>query len=396
MKRILQNVVCGVALGMMPQLASSQWAVAPQAFQWQTVNCMYFVGNTGYAGGETGATSKTTNGGATWTPMTNFATGSMTAAYFLDANTGFMTSQAQLWKTTNGGAAWSLKHSLNNQQFQDVEFTSATTGFAVGGEGGVTTMLKTTNAGESWTAVTTPSIGWIWDVDFPTPNVGYAVAIDGNIIKTTDGGTTWTEQTSGTSVWLRSVSFVDASTGYTVGDDNVILKTINGGSTWTAMSSGVNLQMRDVHFINATTGYIAAYDANDPSLGKILKTTNGGTSWAADYTGATGMLWTLAFPSPTAGYAGGIIGNMVKMSGTVGLNEEAEEMVIAYPNPSASGLFQLKGLSETSVMEVRNMSGQLVMTPATAEIDLSSFNSGVYFLSVTNETKTSVIRLIKD
>lgn len=396
MKSTVLSIACGAFLCLAPQHSKAQWTVAPQGFAWQTVNCMHFVGNTGYIGGETSSSAKTTNGGATWTPMTIPVTGAVSSVWFTDANTGFLTTSSSLIKTTNGGSSWTVKQTLNNLQFNDLEFVSPTTGFAVGGEGGACVLMKTTDSGETWNSVNVNNTYyWLEDVDFPTASVGYAVGNVGAVMKTIDGGNNWSLMTTNSSQYLKSVDFVDANTGFAAGYQGVLLKTTNGGTTWTETSLGTDVSIYALHFTDANTGYAVTAYPSSPEIGRIMKTTNGGTTWTTSYDGETGALMSMFFVTPTQAYAGGIIGNMVKMNGTTGVEDITADPISVSPNPS-TGIFYVGGKGEKISCEVRDLAGNLVLVSDNHTVDLSSSAPGVYLLTVTDENGTACTRLVKD
>lgn len=397
MKKRILPVIAMAVFSATSGISNAQWAAAPQAFQWQTVDCMSFAGNTGYVGGENGALAKTTNGGASWTQLTAPTQSYIPVLCFLDANTGFLTGSDELYKTTNGGVSWSLKHSLNNKQYRSIKFINSTTGFAVGGEGGICLILKTTDAGETWTEMNNGgSFIWLEDIDFPTATTGFAVGLAGTVMKTTDGGNNWSTVRTNTE-YLNDVSFADASTGYVAGDSGVVLKTTNGGTTWTNVNIGTDYNIQAMHFIDASTGYVAVYAHSSAAIGKIFKTTNGGATWTEDYSQQTGSLMSMRFTSPTTAYAGGIIGGMVKMGAVAGLDEMVEGVITASPNPSNDGIFTLNGLNDAeSSFEVRDLSGHIVAQSAkTATVDLSGNAPGVYVVTVSNPNGMFTARLIR-
>jgi hypothetical protein len=73
----------------------------------------------------------------------------------------------------------------------------------------------------------------------------------------------------------------------------------------------------------------------------------------------------------------------------VGLDENTE-MIGVLPNPS-TGVFQINGLGFNQTYQIANTTGQVILTGESNNIDLSNFQSGIYFLN----TEKSSIKLVK-
>jgi hypothetical protein len=74
---------------------------------------------------------------------------------------------------------------------------------------------------------------------------------------------------------------------------------------------------------------------------------------------------------------------------SVGLQENTANLDV-YPNPS-SGVFIINGLAANQTYQVVNTTGQVILEGQANNIDLSSFDSGIYFLN----TENSSIKLIR-
>ena len=73
----------------------------------------------------------------------------------------------------------------------------------------------------------------------------------------------------------------------------------------------------------------------------------------------------------------------------VGLDEKTENLGVS-PNPS-NGVFQINGLSSNQTYQLVNTTGQIILVGQNNSIDLSNFESGIYFLN----TEKSSVKLIK-
>jgi hypothetical protein len=73
----------------------------------------------------------------------------------------------------------------------------------------------------------------------------------------------------------------------------------------------------------------------------------------------------------------------------VGLDENTDNLGV-WPNPS-TGVFQINGLGTNQTYQIANTTGQIILTSRSNSIDLSNFESGIYFLN----TEKSSVKLIK-
>lgn len=248
-------------------------------------------GNTVYVGGAQGGVWKTTDGGATWTPLTDFQPSLAIGSLAIDATTnpstiyagtgeqGFSFDSyygAGVLKSTDGGTTWTQKGaSVFAGPLSGCQSSGTTCGGAfIGGlsvrpgganpatilaavslafsNGGV---FRSTDGGDTWTRVlaATTNLG-ATAVQYATSNIAYA-GLDtdangtaGGMYRSDDGGATWTRKNgTGPNVLLPAgriefaVALSDA-TGLTVyasvGNSssgaglNGFYKTTDGGENW--------------------------------------------------------------------------------------------------------------------------------------------------------------------
>ncbi|MBE0432014.1 hypothetical protein IBX73_00960 [candidate division WOR-3 bacterium] len=92
-----------------------------------------------------------------------------------------------IWKTTDGGATWNpITPPAGAYYLRAVDFVEQE-GWAVGKSG---TIIHTTNAGNTWTIQTSPADSTLFDVDFRNHLHGLACGYN-YILLTTDGGQNW-------------------------------------------------------------------------------------------------------------------------------------------------------------------------------------------------------------
>jgi|HubBroStandDraft_6_1064221.scaffolds.fasta_scaffold00458_1 hypothetical protein len=251
-------------------------------------------GNTVYAGGAAGGVWKTTDGGNTWTPLTDTQPSLAVGSITIDPNNhntiyvgtgeenfnGDAFYGAGVLKSTDGGTTWA--------QMGRATFAQALTP----GTGGA-------------------YIGQI-AVQPGNPNIVLAAVsfilngTVGGIYRSTDAGNTWTEDASPQGLGATSVFFestpINAGTTATawmaMGDAfgvtgaNGVYKSTDSGTTWSKQAGGLptsNVGRIILGYAPSTSGAsatvyaaIATVTAASPSSEDLLglfQTTNGGTSW---------------------------------------------------------------------------------------------------------------------
>lgn len=197
---------------------------------------------------------QTSNGGATWQPVTTITGFRPKGICGIDVVTdsvvyavGRVGGPACILKTTNGGRSW-RSVSFNPPAFYliDCHFASPDTGFVVGATG--TTfqderyaIFSTTDGGQTWqqAAGTRTYNAHCWKIDFPSRRVGYVsiesgVGVDSvPVLKTTDGGLTWHEKLWSVPDWFaQGIGFINDSTGWCGSRANQVKQTTDGGATW--------------------------------------------------------------------------------------------------------------------------------------------------------------------
>lgn len=226
-----------------------------------------------YTASAGGGLWKTSNGGTTWTAMSdkwpNLYT-SCVAVHPTDVNTvyvgtgdyeGFFNKLPNgIMKSTDGGSSWT------NIGHWDFRFTVVskiiidptnpnilvvTTGQDGNEQSGI---YRSADAGATWTRTNAPAGNWD-DLDISTSGVYYAcytkAQTTGGLYKSTDKGATWTAITNPNSAAATALdiacSKVNANTLYMLGiGDEAIYKSTNGGTSWTDITgnfpTGLNQQ----------------------------------------------------------------------------------------------------------------------------------------------------------
>ena len=269
--------------------------------------------------GDTGTILKSTDAGATWTPLTSGTSVTLHGIYFLDPNEGVAVGDSgTILRTTDGGSAWQsvasgVKDSLRSVSFngtngicggdsQDILYSAEsgatwqvsqsgflgggfpgaqmlnpTTGFVAGQNSIFQSLVgKTTDGGVNWSFQNfyfDGNEGGANDVFFVDQNTGLVSGsvFDGRgaIARTTDAGTNWSTLFFDQSI--EGVAFPAATSGFAVGSGGRILHTTDTGTTWSDQTTGSSANLHDVSFAGDALSGIAVGDG-----GVILRTTNGG------------------------------------------------------------------------------------------------------------------------
>jgi photosystem II stability/assembly factor-like uncharacterized protein len=246
-----------------------------------------------------GGTSKTTDGGITWT---QWAQGGFNSEFYATVNDEGWSSSfgaTRIAKIKVGGdlGEGTFANINNNLEVYYCMYVDANMkdGTVVTQKGKV----FTTSNGVDFTKVyeladntanlyqsTKIDNDHMWTIGYKTFKNKDGFSIDGGFIlyknNTTDGWKEYPFVNEGPGYYARQISFVDKENGFLlIGKYNEIaldiklFKTNNGGDSWSQIYNGE--KFTKFTFKDANTGW-AILD------NKIYKTTNGGTAWTLDYT----------------------------------------------------------------------------------------------------------------
>ena len=236
--------------------------------------------------------------GARWTQVSTGITGSVPGvrAVVVDNVTGStlyaQTAGNGVFKSTDGGASWTPIGNITGVTALALDPTSALVVYAGTGHG----VLKTTDGGDSWSFAGLPDTPiFILVVDPITPSTLYAADARGSLYKSTDGGGSWGAVGMGLPPEGIAVIAIDpaaASTLYVVSRGFALYKSTDGGQSWNA----INRPFGPLLVIDPSTSPSTLYSLFGAGLSK---STDGGTSWTA--TGLNKVVLSLAVDSNNPG-----------------------------------------------------------------------------------------------
>jgi photosystem II stability/assembly factor-like uncharacterized protein len=286
-----------------------------------------------------------------WRPQKSGVLAKLAAAYFIDADHGWVAgSNGTLLATEDGGQKWrrvTLPEREAREPIHDLWFFDATRGCVLGEYGMYNRrgsavaaverifVLSSKDAGAYWAAgelaappqpVRTGLSGRavaagpvenkpvaavpieepkpqpdavLTRLAFANASIGWACGETGAIQATTDGGATWQMQYALTKKLLYDIVAINEKRVVIVGAGGTVLRTNDGGRNWFSGNSGATATLRGVHFANSLHGWAVG------SNGTILATSNGGADWQPQTSGVTQTLNDVFFLTLKEGWAAG-------------------------------------------------------------------------------------------
>jgi len=238
--------------------------------------------NTGWAITFQGDVIKTTDGGDTWTEITQSESTSLSGISFADETTGYIsTLDNKILKSLDGGLTWSEVYN-GTVNFDKVEFKDALNGIASG-----TSVLYTTDGGNSWLVGSGGSSYWY--IDYASGDTYYGVNLGGSLGRSTDGGENWSD-IEDLDEMAFSTEWYDANHGFFGGDVSTVKSTVDGGNTWITNTLGDGQDAINCgDYFDADTAYACG------SSGEIFKSTDQGMTWVSDTAFSSGVFQPRGF-----------------------------------------------------------------------------------------------------
>jgi len=224
-------------------LAYGQWTEQTSGVTTSLASLSAVTDNIAWACGASGRVVRTTDGGTTWTPVTNPSALLLNNIFGIDATTALTTDYAatgtKVFRTTDGGTTWTQVFSQATAvAFIDaIWMTSATNGFMMGDPvGGRWSLWKTTNGGANWdsTGLYLPAIaaeaGWNNGMFLRGSSIWFNTNA-ARVYYSSNSGTSWNQQTIVGGATFGGIWFNDALNGLLF-YNAAYNRTINSGTAW--------------------------------------------------------------------------------------------------------------------------------------------------------------------
>lgn len=190
----------------------------------------------------------TTDGGLSWSPVTNFSgpvPDGICGLQAVGASTiygaGRYAGDAYFISSTDFGASWTSQNlSQTNNAFVDVLFFNPSEGYiTASNSSGNAALLHTTDGGANWTTVITNNAYHYWKIGFAGPTFGYGICWSGpdgrKWIQTYDGGQNWTDRVFVSGYEANGIGFSNEQIGWIGGDVDNTYETLDGGDSWSSI-----------------------------------------------------------------------------------------------------------------------------------------------------------------
>lgn len=190
-------------------------------------------------GSPSGGAWKTTDGGTTWAPLSDFSDNMNMVSVTIDPNNSlkyFLGTTSGIYRSTDGGATFTKVY--NNNSIKKIMVKPDDSQIIIAATSGG--LIRSTNGGTTWSTV---SNGGHYDVEFKpgVPNTVYACA-SGVVKYSTNGGATWTNSSgfSGTECRL-AVTAADAAYVYVLNSSAAVYRSTDSGLTFSAMGNTTDI-----------------------------------------------------------------------------------------------------------------------------------------------------------
>ena len=282
-----------------------------------------------------GALNRTTDGGATATPITAASVPLAGAAFASAARAVAVGAAGQTVVSNDAGVNYTaIGGDIGGSFFNLRRGPVPTSAFAPGAKGQI---ALTADAGATWKVANVSTSADILDTSWSDAKTGYALDIRGGLFRTLNGGLTWQTLNAGAGAAARAVIAVPASdcvllfgpkgikrstgggefnsvpgkvvtsaslTNADLGGSAVfawgttrLLSSTNKGQSWKALKlPSKKTRIRQVSFTGPRAGFLL------DTAGRVWRTSNGGRTWKQSLSAGTANISGISFGSSTSGY----------------------------------------------------------------------------------------------
>jgi photosystem II stability/assembly factor-like uncharacterized protein len=231
---------------------------------------------TAFAPGDNGSLARTVDGGKTWTRGNVSTSEDVLDVAFPTAQVGYALDTAGgLFRTNDGGATWRTLDTGTTARPLAVAAPNATTVIVVGPTG----LRRSTDSGDTFAAVRGKAVAKakLTGID----RAGTALFAFGrrDLLRSLDRGRTWTAIHK--PARTVQADFVDARTGFFLGEGGAVYRTTSAGKRWSQLLGVGTTDAYGLAFSSKTRGYLVIDRFGDVTTrsGFLLRTTDGGATW---------------------------------------------------------------------------------------------------------------------
>ena len=398
------------------------WFVIPIQAQWiqqnsgttENLNDVYCISaDTVVVVGNNATILRTTDGGTNWLPVSNPASVNLHQVAFADTQTGYAVGDnGTLLKTTDAGVSWQSLTTNTTENLLTLSVVSADTIYT-GGTNGL--VMKTVDGGSNWDNISLGTINDIIDIDTPGNNSVYIVPLlncqtqnHASFYKSIDGGNNWSVITNNNMDPIVKIRFTNENEGYfqTCDISTSIYHTMDGGLNFNYLFNSYLGSIEDFFIENINRIWIVGADlttgANNMAYISLYEYNNQQNDYATyNYEENNPPPYTAIDFKSLTGYVVGVQGSILKNpTGNMGINIVEKEFFSIYPNPAENLItINFKTEIKTAVMayKIYNLQGQITLKNILSkdkQIDVTSLPSGIYILTLTNNSQTFAQKLI--
>lgn len=330
--------------------------------------------------GENGNGQRTTDGGATWTPVSGLGTETIRDLLRLDDQTILAASDGVVLRSADNGTTWTTMSTPATDDLHALARFGDRV-LAVGREGGI---VLSDDGGFTWDAQFSGTSERLFAAWMRSADQLFAAGKSGVFLRSTNGGTTWTPDALPLTDDWSGMLFLpgNAQVGLVCGEDGSMVRSTDGGNTWSSISTGSTMGLTALASAHDSVVYAAG------TTGTVLKSTDQGLTWTTMMSPAISELAAMDVRDGVA-VAVGANGTVIKLDvSAVGLEEQARAVLGVHPVPASEQLFLRGDLQGATLVELIAMDGRTVrserMQGPQEAMNVSSVPNGTYHLRATD------------